>query len=250
MRSRLTHRRRPGTVTQTEAVPDLIPARMLNEFTFCKRLFFLQWVDRLWAPNADTEEGDYHHRRVDSGGGAATKYREELASVRLIDVLHLSVFGNVQITAQAMRTLFDTGIGVFHFTYGGWLSGVSSGLPAKNVNLRIRQSAAALRRDLSAPRRMIAGKIRNGRVFLRRNSGDSSSRTVAQMAALAAQAEQVTDPATLLGIEGTAARLYFGAFPSMLRDASALPGPLFTGLRNRRPPVDAVNCLLRSPTRC
>jgi CRISPR-associated protein Cas1 len=414
---------------RVEGVPDLIPARMLNEFTFCRRLFFLEWVDRLWAPNADTEEGDYHHRRVDSGGGAAplpaegdlksarslelsseslgiaakldlveagepgtvipvdtkkgrpardgsaweadaiqvcaqalllrehgytvhhgelfyaetrqrsrvditddliartlrtvtearalaavpapppplqsspkcsrcslagiclpdeinalagrevaakprrlltadpdahplyiteqgatvgidggrltvTKYREELASVRLIDVLHLSVFGNVQITAQAMRTLFDMGISVFHFTYGGWLSGVSSGLLAKNVNLRIRQSAAALRRDLSAPRRMIAGKIRNGRVFLRRNSSDSSPRTVSQLASLAAQADQVTDPATLLGIEGTAARLYFGAFPSMLRDANGLPGPPFTGLRNRRPPTDAVNCLL------
>lgn len=162
---------------------------------------------------------------IDGGRLTVTKYREELVSVRLIDALHLSVFGNVQITAQAMRTLFDTGISVFHFTYGGWLSGVSSGLPAKNVNLRIRQSAAAFRRDLSAPRRMIAGKIRNGRVFLRRNSGDSSSRAVAQMAALAAQAEQVTHSATLLGIEGTAARLYFGAFPSMLRDVNALPGP-------------------------
>ncbi|MGH3250270.1 MAG: CRISPR-associated protein Cas4 [Trebonia sp.] len=58
-------------MTQAEAVPDLIPARVLNEFTFCRRLFFLEWVDRLWAPNADTAEGDYQHRRVDNGGGAA-----------------------------------------------------------------------------------------------------------------------------------------------------------------------------------
>src|SRR5262245_19247673 len=64
-------RRLEGTVIQAEAVPELIPARMLNEFAFCRRLFFLEWVDRLWAPNADTAEGDYQHRRVDSGGGAA-----------------------------------------------------------------------------------------------------------------------------------------------------------------------------------
>ena len=52
-------------------LPELVPARMLNEFAFCPRLFFLEWVDRLWAPNADTAEGDWHHRRVDNGGGAA-----------------------------------------------------------------------------------------------------------------------------------------------------------------------------------
>lgn len=409
-------------------IPPLIPARMLNEFTFCERLFFLEWVDRLWTGNADTAEGDYQHRRVDAGGGAAplpaegdlkaarslelsserlgitakldlveadngggvipvdtkkgrpakgggswdadaiqvcaqvlllreagyrveygelyyaqtrqrvrveitddliartlqtvtaaralaarptpppplrsspkcarcslapiclpdelnvlsgrepakprrliaadpdahpvyvteqgatigvdggrivvSKYREELASVRLIDVLHVSTWGNVQITAQALRTLFDAEISVFHFTYGGWLSGISTGLLSKNINLRIRQSAAAVSRDLTAPRRMISGKIRNGRVFLRRNAGDSASRVVAQLATLAAQAEQTEDAATLLGIEGTAARLYFTAFPTMVNDLSALPGPAFTGLRNRRPPTDAVNCLL------
>ena len=181
---------------------------------------------------------------VDGGRIVVSKYREELASVRLIDVLHVSTWGNVQITAQALRTFFDAEISVFHFTYGGWLSGISTGLPSKNVNLRIRQSVAALRRDLSAPRRMISGKIRNARVFLRRNAGDSASRVVDQLAALAAQAEQAENGATLLGIEGTAARLYFTAFPTMLNDLSVLPGPAFTGLRNRRPPTDAVNCLL------
>jgi CRISP-associated protein Cas1 len=414
-------------VSLTE-MPELVPARMLNEFTYCQRLFFLEWVDRLWTANADTEEGDYQHRRVDAGGGAAplpeegdlkaarslelsserlgitakldlveadnvggvipidtkkghpapdggtweadavqvcaqvlllrehgyhvdhgeiyyaetkqrvhveitddlisrtlqivsaaralaarpapppplqsspkcarcslapiclpdelnvlagrtqtkprrliaadpdanplyvteqgaqigvdggrivvSKHREELVAVRLIDVLHVSTWGNVQVTAQALRTFFDSDISVFHFTYGGWLTGISSGLPSKNVNLRIRQSLAAVRYDLTAPRRMIAGKIRNGRVFLRRNSGDSTVRVVGQLATLAAQAEEATAPATLLGIEGTAARLYFGAFPSMIREGASLPGPPFTGLRNRRPPTDAVNCLL------
>jgi len=70
------------------------------------------------------------------------------------------------------------------------------------------------------------------------------ARCVGQLAALAKQAEQAEDPGSLLGIEGTAARLYFEAFPSLLASADALPGPAFTGLRNRRPPTDAVNCLL------
>jgi CRISPR-associated protein Cas1 len=34
-------------------------------------LFFLEWIDQLWAPSSDTDEGDWQHRRVDAGGGAA-----------------------------------------------------------------------------------------------------------------------------------------------------------------------------------
>jgi CRISP-associated protein Cas1 len=54
-----------------DVVPELVPARMLDEYAYCPRLFFLEWVDRLWAPSSDTGEGDWQHRRVDAGGGAA-----------------------------------------------------------------------------------------------------------------------------------------------------------------------------------
>ena len=50
-------------------VPELVPARMLNEYAYCPRLFFLEWVDQLWASSYDTAEGDRQHRRVDAGGG-------------------------------------------------------------------------------------------------------------------------------------------------------------------------------------
>jgi CRISPR-associated protein Cas1 len=159
-------------------------------------------------------------------------------------VLHVCAYGNIQVTAQAMRELFSRDVDVFHFSGGGWLLGLTTGLPSKNVMLRIRQATAAARAQLEEPRRMIAGKIRNCRVLLRRNGGEAVARRVGQLAALAEQAEQAEDAASLLGIEGTAARLYFEAFPSLLSGADALPGPAFTGLRNRRPPADAVNCLL------
>ncbi len=183
---------------------------------------------------------------VDGGRLTVSKYRELLASVRLIDVLHVCAYGNVQVTAQAMRELFTRDIDVFHLSGGGWLLGLTTGLPSKNVMLRIRQVGAAARGDLDVARQMIAGKIRNCRVLLRRNGGETVSRRVEQLGALAAQAEGAGNAASLLGIEGTAARLYFEAFPSLLSDTctGSLPGPSFTGLRNRRPPADAVNCLL------
>ncbi len=408
-------------------LPELVPARMLNEYAYCPRLFFLEWVDQLWASNADVAEGDRRHRRVDAGGGAAplpgqgelkvaravelsserlgitakldlmegaaggvvpvdvkkghpttegkpweadavqvcaqilllrehgyvcdrgeifyaqtrqrvvvepapelvdltlklvaearstavklapppplqsspkcprcslvgiclpdetnvlnrrndavprrliaadpdaaplyvtepgsmigvdgarltiSKRREQLASARLIDVLHVCAYGNVQVSAQAMRRLFERDIDVFHFSYGGWLLGLTSALPSKNVMLRIRQTSAAARGQIDAPKRMIAGKIRNCRVLLRRNGGESTTRTVGQLAELARRAEDAQGAAELLGIEGVAARLYFDAFPELLGRAAELPGPAFSGLRNRRPPTDAVNCLL------
>jgi CRISPR-associated protein Cas1 len=181
---------------------------------------------------------------VDGGRLTISRQRSGLASVRLIDVSHLCLYGNVQVSAQAQRELFDRDIDVFHFSYGGWLLGLSTGLPGKNVMLRIRQVTAAARGELDDARLMIAGKIRNARVLLRRNGGDDAARVVGQLADLALQAEKAADAAELLGLEGVAARLYFGAFPALLRRAGELPGPGFTGLRNRRPPTDAVNCLL------
>lgn len=50
-------------------VPDLVPARMLNEFVYCPRLFYLEWVEGLWDENADTVQGALVHARSDAGGG-------------------------------------------------------------------------------------------------------------------------------------------------------------------------------------
>ena len=57
------------TKTALTAVPDLVPARMLNEFAYCPRLFYLEWVEGLWEENADTAEGEFAHARSDRGGG-------------------------------------------------------------------------------------------------------------------------------------------------------------------------------------
>ena len=55
-----------GDVTE---VPELVPARMINEFEYCPRLFYLEWVQSRFEHNQDTMEGNYVHRAVDAGGG-------------------------------------------------------------------------------------------------------------------------------------------------------------------------------------
>ena len=47
----------------------LIPARMVNEYTYCPRLAYLEWVQGEWASNTETVEGSHRHKRVDKTGG-------------------------------------------------------------------------------------------------------------------------------------------------------------------------------------
>ena len=48
-----------------DPMPELIPVRMLNEFTYCPRLGYLEWVDGEWEENFETLNGSFGHRRVD-----------------------------------------------------------------------------------------------------------------------------------------------------------------------------------------
>lgn len=50
-------------------VPDLIPARMLNEFAYCPRLCYIEWVQGEFEDNADTVDGRFQHRRVNQSQG-------------------------------------------------------------------------------------------------------------------------------------------------------------------------------------
>lgn len=47
-----------------------VPARMLNEASYCPRLFALEWMNGEWADSSDTVEGRTVHRHVDVEGGA------------------------------------------------------------------------------------------------------------------------------------------------------------------------------------
>lgn len=47
----------------------LLPARMVNEYQYCPRLAYLEWVQGEWAESADTVEGRRAHRRTDKPGG-------------------------------------------------------------------------------------------------------------------------------------------------------------------------------------
>jgi len=42
---------------------------MVNEYEYCPRLAYLEWVQSEWAESADTVQGTHQHRRVDTAAG-------------------------------------------------------------------------------------------------------------------------------------------------------------------------------------
>lgn len=166
----------------------------------------------------------------------------EESQVRLIDVSNLGVFGNVQVTAQAIRTLTDRGAPILNFTYGGWLSSVTTAPTRRNVLLRMAQYRTATDENacLRLARGFVSGKIRNQRTMLRRNHAGRPITGLAELKRLASGVHRVRSIDRLLGVEGTAARVYFSLFSGMLRSPADFD---FRG-RARRPPPDPVNALL------
>ena len=54
----------------------LLPARMLNEYQYCPRLAYLEWVQREWAESSDTVEGRAVHARVNRPSGKLPEAEE------------------------------------------------------------------------------------------------------------------------------------------------------------------------------
>ncbi|MBI3937297.1 MAG: CRISPR-associated endonuclease Cas1 [Betaproteobacteria bacterium] len=67
----------PLSFPELSAEAPQIPARMLNEYVYCPRLAYLEWVQGEFAHSADTIEGAIKHKRVDKKGGALPEEPEE-----------------------------------------------------------------------------------------------------------------------------------------------------------------------------
>lgn len=66
--TRLTFPLRPiaakATLRRPLELPHYLPARMLNEFVYCPRLFFYEWVEGVFAQSDDTIEGSLRHETL------------------------------------------------------------------------------------------------------------------------------------------------------------------------------------------
>lgn len=189
--------------------------------------------------------------------------------VRLLDVTHVALFGNIQMSTQALHELCEQEIPVAYFSMGGWFYGLTRGHGLKNVHTRIRQFAVAGNppQCLAVAQKMVQAKIRNHRTMMMRLHVEAKEAALVNLKEIAARVPNARGLDELLGMEGAAAAVYFQHFAGMIKVGEEdledeIPGlapsdaeekrrkeeaEAFTfdfTQRRRRPPTDPVNALL------
>jgi CRISPR-associated protein Cas1 len=190
-----------------------------------------------------------------SGNVLKVKEKDKVVQeVRIGETCQVNLYGNIQLSTQALQTLCENEVPIAFFSQGGWFYGVTHGLGVRNIYLRREQFRLA---DVPAfclrlARTLVAGKIKNQRTMLQRNHVEPPSGALAFLKCMMDDTERAESLDVLLGLEGSAARVYFEHFPGMIKvddpDDPAGKKPCefnfdFTQ-RNRRPPRDPVNALL------
>jgi CRISPR-associated protein Cas1 len=171
-----------------------------------------------------------------------------LQEVRIRDINHVGVFGNIQISAQVVQELCEQEVPISYFSGGGRFYGITHGLGLTNVFTRIAQFRAASdqRYCLTLARYFVAGKIRNQRTMLMRNHEEPPTPLLNRLREAVNDALLAQSLDQLLGIEGAAAANYFSAFSGMLKPETETDARFKFDFRarNRRPPRDPINALL------
>ncbi len=171
---------------------------------------------------------------------------DKLGQFPMLALQNIYCFGQVSVSPALMAACMESGVGLSFFTEFGKFQAQVVGAPKGNVLLRSTQYRWADDEDksVSVARLMIAAKVGNCRAVLmreQRNHGanDALEQAAQHLAAMLGNIRHARSVPQLMGLEGEAARVYFGVFSSLLRAQDFK----FSG-RVRRPPVDPVNALL------
>jgi len=164
----------------------------------------------------------------------------------------LVTIGNVMVSPFLIQAFSKEGRGVAMLDRNGRFICRMVGPTHGNVILRRAQHEASLNeesaRTISAS--LIAAKIKNSRSLLQRSARDMEdgdektllSEGIAHLGHLVHELKNIDSIASIRGIEGEAAKIYFGLFPTLIKPGLREHFP-FDG-RNRRPPRDRVNAVL------
>lgn len=174
--------------------------------------------------------------------------QQEVFRIPIVNIEHIVTFGYMGASPGLMKLCADNGVSLTFLSPNGKFIGRFQGPVTGNVLLRTRQYRLASdpNYSLSLARILIAAKINNYRQILLRHLRDYGSDTGIEEVERKLKnckklALKSTSSDELRGHEGDAASAYFSVFSHLLRTSD--PVFQFNG-RNRRPPRDAVNCML------
>lgn len=196
-----------------------------------------------------TSSGAYLHRQRESvlvEVEGETKVRVPMHTLEGI-----VCFGQVMVSPQLMELCAEHRVPISFLSPNGRFWARVQGPVSGNVLLRRAQYRMADELDSSArvAQAMVIAKIYNSRAVLQRalrshpscEGASEISQAVVNLGELLATLRTPQSLATIRGIEGEAARSYFGVFRHLvLTQKEAFP---FEG-RSRRPPLDNMNALL------
>jgi CRISPR-associated protein Cas1 len=187
-----------------------------------------------------------------------SKNRDVLDEFPFAKVEEVALYGNVQVTAQAMASLLERGVRVVYLSSFGKIRGVVSD---GSKQARLRREQYRLMSDdavnLRLARAIVDGKIHNQRVLLQRQTRRTTSlsqreeglptgpvnvglftQSLEGMMQVGRAAVQANTIDSLRGYEGKAAAYYFMAVKSLLSPAWRFERRAF------HPPPDPFNALL------
>jgi len=160
-------------------------------------------------------------------------------------------FGRVMCSPFLMGFCAENNVGLSFLTENGKFLARVQGPVSGNVLLRREQYRRADMQDCTTDlaRAFVTGKIANSRTVLQRALRDHGDkirqdevkRAVDLLADALKRLLQSDGLDTVRGIEGDAARIYFSVFDNLITNQKEA---FFFKGRNRRPPLDNVNCLL------
>ena len=192
------------------------------------------------------------YAHLDNGTVRIDVERETKLRVPLHHVGGMVCFGNVLISPLLMHRLAEEGRALVLLDRHGRFKARLEGPVSGNILLRRAQHRTADDADTtrSLASAMLLGKLRNSRTVLLRGAREATDqadadvlkRTAANLAAAVRALTHAADLDTLRGIEGEAARGYFGAINQIIKPN--LRGRFRFDGRSRRPPRDRLNALL------
>jgi CRISP-associated protein Cas1 len=173
---------------------------------------------------------------------------EILEAIPLIKVDQVVLMGRgVSITTSAHHALVRRGADIVYLTGGGGF--VSRVIGPEHKNGRLRHQQSLLASDplfaLRTAQAIVHGKVLNQRALVQRHAerANWAARALAAMDEMARRVSSAQDLDQLRGMEGQAAREYFGLMRRMLRPPSDGHSWNFER-RVYYPPTDPVNALL------
>jgi CRISPR-associated protein Cas1 len=172
------------------------------------------------------------------------KNNVQLLEVEIQRLDTVVLFGNIHFTTQAARLLLENGIEMALLSESGHLFGQLTPPTGKNIVLRQKQfllfSNSGVCLDQS--KLLVEAKIQNSLSVLKQftwNEKDLDlNREMADLGKAMDEIAPAPDAGVLNGIEGNAAKIYFGGFGKVFREPF-----LFNG-RSKRPPLDPANALM------